>query len=451
MNHQWADGRGKRRSRLRGALRLGFLALFAFAGGACAVTLGSSPKLLSAADSPFGAVADWGRVLVAIETRYVEPVERDRLLTGAVKGMVSELDPHSAYLTPDEMTALQSDTKGQFGGVGIEVESRGEALIVLGTIEGGPAERAGLRSGDAIVKIDGELVSAAPLDKIVLRMRGAPGTRVRLTLRRQGVRELLTMELVREVIRVHSVASLRLDGGVGYVRIKQFQERTHRELLEAAAQFRREGPLAGLIVDLRNDPGGLVDEAAACADEFLDSGAIYSLRHRGAVIEEVQARGGGAFVRTTTTILVNEWTASASELLAGALQDHRRARVVGEKTFGKGSVQTVYELPGGAGLKLTTARYYTPLGRAIQAQGIHPDVVVEAGKASRGETLRESDLLGHLSAEEADSGAPPAMVVDAGDDSDDGRREPVRSMPKDPRKGRDGALRVAYELLLSDR
>ena len=277
---------------------------------------------------------------------------------------------------------------------------------------------------------------------------------------RQGT--TLTFELTREVIHVSAVTYKLLDGDVGYLRIKQFQERTHAELMTATAKMRSEsknGRLAGILLDLRSNPGGLVDEATEIADEFLATGGIYSMRHRGEIIEDLKARSGGAFLDLPSVCLVNEWSASASELLVGALQDNKRTTVVGANTFGKGSVQSILPLPNGAGLKLTTARYYTPSGHAIQADGIHPDVVIEPGTRAPNEPVhivRERDLPGHLAAEGpqklGQSGNVPsrAPVVDAGlvtspEDEVIGSR--ARDIPFDPSQSKDVVLRVGYQTL----
>ncbi len=396
-------------------------------------------------ESPYAAVSQLARVLVEIENGYVDPVDRSRLLAGATKGMVAELDPHSSYLPPIDYAHLVSETEGRFGGVGLEVDTRGEFLTVLAAIEGSPAARAGLRSGDRIVAVDRIDLAGQGLAKVVRQLRGAPGTHVRVVIRRPGVTEPMVFELVREVIAVQSVLAKRLSGGIGYIRIKQFQERTHSDLLTAIGQLRSAGPLAGVLLDLRNNPGGLVDEAAEVADEFLADGVIYTSRHRRVVVDDVRARAGGALATIPVVVLVNEWSASASELVAGALQDQKRAQVVGTRTFGKGSVQTILALPGGAGLRLTTARYYTPSGRSIQGEGIFPDVVVTTSSTRAVATaLRERDLDGALGTEGVSGAREPRVVVvtDGGTDPSE-----MRAIPADPRVFSDAVLRVGYELL----
>ncbi len=478
--------------------RILFPTLAAFAGGV--VLGGLRAEATPERENPYQAVNQMGRVLVQVENHYVDPVEREKLVEGAIKGMVENLDPHSAYMPPEEWRQFQSDTEGKFGGVGLEVDGRGDKLIVIAPIEGSPAQRAGVRSGDQIVAVDGEDVIGQPLDKVVKRMRGAAGTKVKITMLRESksgassksksdkdkekdkekekelkeenadagaaadaapperTGQTLTFELTREVIHVSAVLHKLLDGNVGYLRIKQFQERTHQELMAGAAKMRAEGKgsLAGILLDVRSNPGGLVDEATEIADEFLSTGGIYSMRHRGQIIEDLKARPGGAFADLPVVVLVNEWSASASELLVGALQDNKRATVVGANTFGKGSVQSILPLPSGAGLKLTTARYYTPSGHAIQADGIHPDVVLEPGTRAPAESpkiVRERDLPGHLPAEGPQGGSVPrgdagasTMRVDASA-GDEVAGSLARDIPQDPSSSTDVVLRVGYQML----
>jgi carboxyl-terminal processing protease len=466
-------------------LRVLFPTAAAFAAGALLGSLRAEATPEN--QNPYQSVNQLGRVLVQVENHYVDPVERDKLLEGAIKGMVENLDPHSAYLPPEEWRQFQSDTEGKFGGVGLEVDGRGDKLIVIAPIEGSPAQRAGIKSGDQIVGVEGEDVIGQPLDKVVKRMRGGPGTKIKITVLREAKggkkdpkeqKELkeeaidagaaidaaapersgqtLTFELTREIIHVSAVLHKLLDGNVAYLRIKQFQERTHGELMAGAAKMRAEarGAIAGVLLDVRSNPGGLVDEATEVADEFIATGGIYSMRHRGQVIEDLKARPGGAFADLPVVVLVNEYSASASELLVGALQDNKRATVVGANTFGKGSVQSILPLPHGAGLKLTTARYYTPSGHAIQADGIHPDVVIDPGTrgpVEAGKVVRERDLPGHLPAE-GPQGGGLRRDGGAGVRVDGGAGEEVsgslaRDIPQDPSTSSDVVLRVGYQML----
>jgi carboxyl-terminal processing protease len=435
---------------------LAALAASALAGGALA---GRFSHATTRDESPYGNFAQLGRVLVLVENQYVEPVDHKRVVDGAIKGLVHELDPHSAYMPPEDFRLFQSDTEGKFGGVGIEVDLRDDAITVIAPIEGSPAERAGVRSGDRIVAVDGQPARGEPLDKLVRKLRGAPGTKVQISLRRAGSEAPLTFDLVREQIKVASVVGKRLLSNILYLRLKQFQEGTHQELLTTLARLRDEAPAAfsGILLDMRGNPGGLVDEAAEISDEFLSSGVIYSTRHRSEVIDEVRARAGGALVTLPMAVLVNEYTASAAELVAGSLQDNLRATVVGGATFGKGSVQTILELPGGAGLKLTTMRYYTPSGHSIQAQGIQPDIVVESSRvvAAAGRVTREQDLEGHLPAEQKapPRGAPVYKRPDQPKASDRGAPDPdtgprtAADVPANPVGGPDFALSIAYQVV----
>lgn len=485
--------RERGRRRLRNVLRFLVPTMAAFAGGM--VVGGYRAEATPDQQNPYQAVSQLGRVLVQVENHYVDPVERGKLVEGAIKGMVENLDPHSSYLPPDEWKQFQSDTEGKFGGVGLEVDGRGERLVVIAPIEGSPAARSGIRSGDQIVAVDGVDVMSEPLDRVVKKMRGAPGTKVKITIHRESGRgtavagapdsgivpskngtapdggaksedagvaertgQTLTFELTREIIHVSSVTAKLLEGNIGYIRLKQFQERTHQEMMDATAKLReaaKGGAVSGVLLDLRSNPGGLVDEATEIADEFLGGGGIYSMRHRGEVIEDLKATAGGAFSNVPVVALVNEWSASASELLVGALQDNKRATVVGVNTFGKGSVQSIVPLPNGAGLKLTTARYYTPSGHAIQADGIHPDVIVEVGAKNAGDVhiTRERDLPGHLSPEGPQGGAKArdagAVIVDGGvaESADLGNGILARDVPTDPSTSSDPVLRVGYQIL----
>ncbi|MEJ7728976.1 MAG: S41 family peptidase [Polyangiaceae bacterium] len=399
------------------------------------------------ASSPYAPFDQLARVLVLVENQYVEPAQRTKVIEGAIKGMVAELDPHSAYMNPAEFALFQSETEGKFGGVGVEVDFRNEYVTVIAPIEGSPAARAGMKSGDQILSVNGKPMRGERIDKLVTLMRGPAGSKVRVVVRRAGVPDPLTFDLVREEIHVTSVVGKRLDGDVAYLRLKQFQEGTHEELLRAAAKLRSESknPLAGVILDMRSNPGGLVDEAEAVADEFMGEGSIYSTRHRGKVIDEARARPGGAFATVPIVVLVNEYSASSAELVAGALQDSRRASVVGAPTFGKGSVQTIYDLPGGAGMRLTTMRYYTPSGRSIQAQGIRPDIAIESKQVAPGDVVRESDLEGHLPAEGAATPVPGKVVVQPGAAPEG---ELGRDVPSNPSRGKDFPLSVGYQMLI---
>jgi carboxyl-terminal processing protease len=441
---------------LRRCVVIGALTLSAFAGGALTSRLSQARNEDA---SPYGLISQLTRVLVLIENEYVDPVDRERLLSGAIKGMVAELDPHSSYLPPRDFTVLQDDTRGEFAGIGVEVDFRNDRVTVISPIDGSPAQRAGIRAGDSILTIDGTSVQGKNASDLVKLMRGPAGTTVRVTVRRPGQDTVLRFSMARQVIEVSSVLGADLDGKVAYLRIKQFQSKTPTELLEAIARVRRDmGGIAGVVLDLRNNPGGLVAAASAVADEFLSGGTVYSTRHRGQVLDEVHAGGSGSLQEEPMVVLVNEFSASASELLAGALQDHQRASIVGTRTFGKGSVQSIIDLPGGGGLRLTTMRYYTPAGRAIQVAGITPDVVVDSALSGNGgvTVMRELDLENHLASEgEPEAATAPAPAPEPPADTDSNEAVGLtpthlgvaRTVPADPSGGPDHALSVAYQLL----
>jgi carboxyl-terminal processing protease len=409
------------------------------------------PKAGKGVDQPALLMGQIGQILTKVEAVYVDPVSRSKLLEGALGGMVGGLDPHSGYMNREEYAQFRDDSGGRFGGIGIEVDVKGDLVTVIAPIEGGPAERMGVKSGDRILAVDTDAASEVPASQLLRKLRGAPGTSVKLLVRREGTPDPLTFTFKREVISVKSVQVMQLDNGVLYIRIKQFQEASHAELLTAVAKVRAEpgAKVGAVLLDLRSNPGGLVDEAANIADEFLSGGSIYSLRNKGQIIEEAAATAGGLFaaeVETPMVVLVNEWSASASELLSGALQDHGRATIVGTLTFGKGSVQTIYDLPNGAGMKITTGRYYTPKGHAIQVDGVHPDLPIVAKKEAGIMTPREGDLRGSLSAEERQrKGSRPPVYVDA----KIGDFVVPRTPAKDPSKGTDPVLAAAYAELLS--
>jgi len=433
----------------RWLVRLGLVGA-AFIGGAVAARASDATN---EREVPYAPLSQLARVLVQVENRYVDPVDRQRLLEGAIKGMVAELDPHSAFLPPREFAQFSEDTGGAFGGIGVEVDFRQQRVLVLAPIPDSPAARAGIRSGDELLAVDGKPLAGMPAEAIVRAMRGVPGSRVSLTLKKKDATEPTTLELIRAEVHVRSVEGKRLSGNVGYLRLRQFQADTHREWLATLATLRHpdKPPLVGVVLDLRNNPGGLVDQAEAIADELLDAGLIYSMRHRGKVVEEAIARRGGTLTDLPVVALVNEYSASSSELLVGALKDAGRATVVGAPTFGKGSVQTIYELPGKSGLRLTTMRYYTPRGHPIQARGVQPDVLVryEEDLKSPLPVMREGDLDGALEQEAgAPDGPPPAEVVT-------GKKRPelltLDDVPSDPTGSDDVALLAALRCLASAR
>jgi carboxyl-terminal processing protease len=447
------DGFFRRVSRSR-AFRTLLLTAAAFGGGAVSAELA---RARTERQSPFAMMDQLARVLVWIENEYVDPVDRARLVEGGIKGMVAELDPHSSYMAPEDYGVFQGDTDGHFGGIGVEVDFSTDSVIVIAPIEGSPAALAGIRSGDRIVAIDGQGVRDRSPADLVRTMRGDPGSKVLITVRRDGLDRLLYFTLVRRVVTVTSIASKLLTGNVLYVRVKMFQSGTHSELLSHVGKLRTQagGKLAGIVLDLRNNPGGLVNEASAVADELLDGGVIYTTRRRGQVVDEVRADSAGALRQGPAAVLVNEFSASAAELVAGALHDHKRATVVGAPTFGKGSVQTIVDLPGGAGLRLTTLRYYTPSGQAIQARGVTPDLLVGGSPGGYG-IVREQNLEHHLPAVEGAliETPPPVLTPPEKRDANTGPKTTedvdhgvVREVPTDPRGGPDRALAAAYEIV----
>lgn len=335
----------------------------------------------SAAKDNYESLEAFSMVLATVRKHYVEEVDTQELIEGAMKGMISSLDPHSAYLTPDMLRELRIDTRGEFGGLGIEITMREDVLTIVTPIDGTPAFRAGAQPGDKIILIDGEVTREMSLQEAVDKMRGAPGTEVTLSIRRKDQRNLIELEITREIIHVQSVRSPQIfEDRFGYLRVTNFQQDTAKELSEALTQLETDsdGGLDGLILDLRYNPGGLLDQAVDVSDLFLDAGLIVSTNGRlESQRDKWLASSNGTAKLRPMVVLVNGGSASASEIVAGALKDHQRALVLGTQTFGKGSVQTILSLPGDAAVRLTTARYYTPSGRSIHERGIEPDVVVE--------------------------------------------------------------------------
>jgi carboxyl-terminal processing protease len=376
------------------------------------IELSAAPK---AADSNniYQDLRLFSDVLNIVQDNYVEKVDPKKLMYGAISGMLRELDPHSSFLKPEDYKELQIETEGKFGGIGIEITLRDNVLTVVAPLEGTPADRAGVQSNDKIVKIDDHSTQDMSLMEAVQKMRGPKGTKVKLTIVREGERKPLEFELMRDTIAIRSVRARNLEKGYGYIRISSFQSDTTNELRKALDQMEeKNGPMQGLILDLRNDPGGLLDQAVEVSDEFLDEGLIV---YTGGRLEgqsmRFEAHKNGKPHAYPMIVLVNGGSASASEIVAGALQDHKRAVIVGEPTFGKGSVQTVIPLRDGAAIRLTTALYYTPSGRSIQAKGIEPDVVVKRDKkagtpeAEDRQGLKEKDLPRHMELQSTDNPA----------------------------------------------
>ncbi len=356
------------------------------------------------ASLPLDELRNFTDVFARIKNDYVESVDDKTLLENAIRGMLAGLDPHSAYLDEEEFKDLQVGTTGQFGGLGIEVGMEDGFVKVVAPIDDTPAQQAGIEAGDLIVRLNDTPVKGLTLEDAVKIMRGKPGTDIKLTIVREGLDKPLEVKLTRAVIKVRSVKSRLLEPGYGYVRITQFQSKTAENLAEAISTLKKEskGKLKGLVLDLRNNPGGVLDGAVAVSDAFLDRGLIVYTEGRVADSRlRFSARPGDLLDGAPMVVLVNQGSASASEIVAGALQDHKRALITGTKTFGKGSVQTILPLNKDTAVKLTTARYYTPSGRSIQAEGIVPDIELDELKVAKAEDqgispIKEADLTHHL-------------------------------------------------------
>jgi carboxyl-terminal processing protease len=372
---------------------------------------------------PVDELRSFAEVFGAIKSGYVETVEDKKLITEAINGMLTGLDPHSAYLDQEAFKELQVGTQGEFGGLGIEVGMEDGFVKVVSPIEDTPAFRAGLKPGDLIIKLDETPVKGMTLNDAVKRMRGKPKTAIKLTVMRKGETKPLEFTLVRDVIRVQSVKSKMIEPGIGWVRVSQFQEHTTENLVKHVSALYKDGPLKGLILDLRNDPGGLLNGAVGVSAAFLPPNVkVVSTDGRTEDARREYKATPADYLRGTRddylrnlppgvknvpmVVLVNAGSASASEIVAGALQDYKRATVIGTTTFGKGSVQTIMPLGNNTAIKLTTARYYTPQGRSIQAKGITPDIVVEEPGASASR-VREADLVKHLSGDKPEPAAKP--------------------------------------------
>ena len=382
-------------------------------GGAIGVSLAIGQGVFAerngAGTLPLDDLRTFTEVFARIKNDYVEPIEDTALLENAIRGMLSGLDPHSAYLVPDDYQELQAGTSGEFGGLGIEVGMEDGFVKVIAPIDDTPAQQAGVEAGDLVIRLDDTPVKGMSLADAVKVMRGKPGTDIVLTIVREGVDRPIRITITRAVIHVTSVRSRPLEPGYGYVRISQFQLRTGESLREAVGKLREgtgDDDLKGLVLDLRNNPGGVLNAAVSVSDAFLDNGIIvYTEGRMDDAKLTFSAKGSDILDGIPLVVLVNAGSASASEIVAGALQDHGRAVIMGEKTFGKGSVQTILPLGNGSALKLTTARYYTPSGTSIQARGIVPDIALDRMRVSPvdvGQGVKEADLVRHLEGESAE-------------------------------------------------
>ncbi|WP_404359700.1 S41 family peptidase [Methylotuvimicrobium sp. KM1] len=379
-----------------------FLGIFISVGGNVLAERSSRPSETEVL--PFEDLRTFTEIFGRIKRDYVEPVTDKQLLEHAIRGMLIGLDPHSDYLTGDQYKELQEGTTGQFGGLGIEVTMENGFVKVVSPIDDTPAQRAGVKAGDLVVRLDDQPVKGMTLGDAVKLMRGDPGSAIVLTIMREGEEAPLKIEITRDIIKVKSVRSRLLEKDYGYLRISSFQSKTGEGLRKAMAELEKEndGQLRGLVLDLRNNPGGVLNAAVDVSDAFLDKGLIVYTEGR---IENSEMRFNASpddvLNGAPIVVLINAGSASASEIVAGALQDHRRAVIMGEKSFGKGSVQTVLPTSGGAAVKLTTARYFTPSGRSIQAEGIEPDIQLDRYKLESVDgpdfkPVKEADLSRHL-------------------------------------------------------
>jgi carboxyl-terminal processing protease len=453
--------------------RFALLAVGAVAGALAAGSVaqyGAAGTATAAATDTYRQLNLFGDVFERIRADYVEEPDDGKLVEAAINGMLSSLDPHSSYLNAKDYQDMQVQTRGEFFGLGIEVTMENELIKVISPIDDTPAAKAGILAGDLITQLDGEQVQGLTLREAVEKMRGPANSSIVLTIVRKGEDEPLKIKVVRDVIRVQSVKH-RIENDLGYIRIASFSEQTMEGLEKAIDDIEEKVPadkLKGFVLDLRGNPGGLLDQAVLVSDAFLERGEIVSTRGRHA--EEVQrfsARAGDLAEGKNVIVLVNGGSASASEIVAGALQDHRRATVLGTRSFGKGSVQTIIPLGRNGAIRLTTARYYTPSGRSIQAKGIEPDIEVmpEVPKDVRdGETMSEAELRGHLLGEdelkaaeekkaEEETPAGDAAATAPTDGDENGAKadeeEPDGALssyvPEDPKK--DKQLNYAFDLL----
>ena len=438
------------------------LVLAVLAAGSTMVGLARSQGTSGANSEIYRQLDLFGEVLERVRSDYVERPEDPKLIEAAINGMLTALDPHSAYLNPKHFRDMQVQTRGEFGGLGIEVTMENGVVKVVAPIEDTPAARAGLMSGDLITHLDKEQIFGLTLQEAVEKMRGPVNSPITLTIMRKGTEDPFEVKVVRDVIHINPVKYNAEGDDVGYIRLTTFNEQTTANLQKAVEDLKKElGPkLKGYVVDLRNNPGGLLDQAISVSDAFLDQGAIVLTRGRN--LEETQrsnARPGDITGGQKVVVLINGGSASASEIVAGALQDHQRATIVGTRSFGKGSVQTIIPLGSNGALRLTTARYYTPSGRSIQAKGIDPEVVVEEElpedmkkKADLQSTRGEANLRGHLKGDDEKKEAVGEGEAEGGDDdaarkSEDEEEESGSSsyVPQD--KEKDTQLKYALDLL----
>lgn len=399
-----------------------------------------SVPVVSADDERYEKLKVFTEVISVVERNYVEETDAKELIYSAIKGMINSLDPHSTFMTAEEYKEMQVDTKGEFGGLGIQISIRDGILTIIAPIEDTPAWNAGLKAGDKIVKIEGESTKDMTIHEAVSKMRGPKGTEITISIMREGWKQPKDFTITRDIIKIKSVKSKVLEGDIGYVKITQFQQRTASDLEKALEKLNKEGVTA-LILDLRNNPGGLLNSAVDVSSKFLPHGKlVVYIKGRDGEKAEYHTSGRSPVAEDLPmVVLVNPGSASASEIVAGAMKDWKRAVVLGEQTFGKGSVQTVVPLSDGSGLRITTAKYYTPKGTSIQSTGITPDITVKLS-ASEGQkehpVVREKDLEGHL---DNDQGAE----VENGGEGE----EPETSVFRPVSEDEDNQLQKAVDLL----
>ena len=435
------------------AVKTGLILTFGFIAGVSLTmtqgVLAEREESKSQLSLPLAQLQNFTNIYARIKADYVEKVDDKTLLTHAIRGMLSGLDPHSSYLDPEQYQELRIGTTGQFGGLGIQVGMEDGFVKVIAPIDDTPAYRAGLESGDLIIRLDDKPVKGMTLDEAVKLMRGEPGSDIELTIVRTGADKPFQVTITRDIIKVKSVKKRMLEPNFGYVRISNFQSKTGSHLLDAINKLTKENKadLKGLILDLRNNPGGVLHAAAEVSDLFLHKGKIVYTEGR---IEnsymEFNAKPGDVLDGAPLIVLINSGSASASEIVAGALQDHKRGIIVGTKSFGKGSVQTIQELPSGGAVKMTTARYYTPNGTSIQAEGIEPDIKLERVKITKLDdpsvsSVKEADLSGHL--------ANPKNGDDKGskDDKQSSKKDRKKDKEEQPLSSTDYQLYEALNLL----
>jgi len=434
---------GGRMFRHKRALVLFFIAVIAVSG----FLIGKEDlleKVSAGEDEHYAKIKTFAETLSIIKQNYVEEVNEKDLVYGAIKGMLNQLDPHSSFLPPEAFKEMQIDTKGEFSGLGIQISIKDRMLTVIAPIEDTPAYKAGIKAGDKILKIDGELTKDITLQDAVSKLRGPKGTPVTITIMREGWEKTEDFTIVRDVIQLKSVKYKVLEDKIGYVKLTQFQQRTTQDLEDALSAMKKED-ITSLILDLRNNPGGLLTGAVEVTSQFLPEGKlVVYIKGRSGEKQEFHTLRT-QYIENPMIVLVNEGSASASEIVAGALQDTGRAVVLGMQTFGKGSVQTVIPLSDGSGLRLTTARYYTPKGRSIQTTGITPDIIVRQEAKEENRThpvIREKDLKKHLENDVVKEKEPE--ITDTGEEK---KEEEFSEASPEVSEADDAQLQRAIDLL----